>query len=383
MKALLFTLCFWASCGLPATAQSYWAKEYFQRGELELYLGDYKQAIIQYDLAIGVWSSYAEAYFSRGRVYLLMKDLNKAAQDFHRVTLLQPQKANAYFYLGAVFHENQELEHAITHYSQALDLDTMFAIAYNYRAEAYRLQGLSALSIRDYQKAIQYGGKEAPLYFGRGKCNLSLQKPQEAAQDFTQAIALEPRKMLYYQYRLEASFLANDYTQTAEDIEYILKIKGDSTEQSYKSLLVFCYLKAKDWQKGVQAMERLPAQDKQTAQFYVTRGNCYYELRETEKALQDYQSLLALTPDSLAYRRKCVMMYFGGKDYENTIVQASHYLKSNPKDAEIWYWRGLSHFLLKHEASFKPDLAEAQKLGYKREDMDLRVQPFVKKKRKK
>lgn len=368
---------------MPTAAQSYWAKEYFQRGELELYLGDYKQAIEQYNLALGVWADYANAYFSRGRTYLRMKEPQKAAQDFHQTIRIQPKRAEAYFYLGAVFLENQELEKAIEYYSKALQIDTTLAIAYNYRAEGYRRQGLTTLALEDYHQAIRYGGRQAPLYFGRGKCFLSLQKAQEATQDFSMAIQLEPRQILYYQYRLEASFVANQYTQTIQDIHYLWQIQNDSLEKSYISLLVFCYLKQKDWQNVVQYMDLLPESEQKTAKFYTQRGDCYYLMNAPEKAIQDYQHVLALTPDSIQYRRKCTAMYMGGKDYAKTIEQATLYLQKQPKDAEILYWRGVSHFLLNHKQAFKPDLDLAYSLGYKREDMDLRVQPFVKKKKQK
>lgn len=383
LKTIIFTFAILSQSFLPILAQTYGAKEYFQRGEIELYLGDHKQAIEQYNLAIRQKQDYADAYFSRGRAYMRLQDLPKAAQDFYQTIRLQPQKAEAYFYLGAVFQENGEIEQAMDYYSRAIEIDAKLPLAYNYRAEIYRKQGLTALALEDYHQAIKYGGRQAPLYFGRGKCFLSLQKAQEAVADFSQAIEIEPRQILYYQYRLEANFILNNYPKTIQDIQYISQIQGDSIEPTYKSLLVFCYLQEKDWQKALQAMENLPAEQKNTPKFYADRGNCYFALQKTEKALENYQKLLALAPDSLVYHKKCITLYWAGKAHEKVVQEATQYLKNKPQDAEVWYWKGFSQFSLGKKKECKPDLEMAQMLGYKREDMDLTVQPLVKKRRKK
>jgi tetratricopeptide (TPR) repeat protein len=378
-KTPLLACLLWWGNSCHSFAQNYWAKEYFQRGEIELYLGDNKQAITQYNLAIQQTPTYAEAYFSRGRAYLRLKENQKAAQDFYETLRLQPRKAEAHFYLGAVFQENQEFDRALECYNRALDIDNTLPIAYNYRAEIYRIQGLTSLALEDYNKAIQFGGRQAPLFFGRGKCLLSLQKHKEAIEDFTRAIELEPRQILYYQYRLEANFVAQNFAQTAQDLEHIKKNKSDGLEDTYKSLLVFCYLQAKDCQNAVRAMEALPAQEQQTPKFLVERGKCYEALNLPEKALADYQQLLIIAPDSLAYHKRCMAIWWAGKKYEKIIQEAIPYLEKQTQDAEVWYWKGFAHFALNHQKEFRPDLQTALFLGYKREDMDLSVQPYVKK----
>jgi tetratricopeptide (TPR) repeat protein len=113
-KTIPLACLLWWSYSGDCFAQNYWAKEYFQRGEIELYLGDNKQAITP---------TYADAYFSRGRAYLRLKENQKAAQDFYETLRLQPRKAEAHFYLGAVFQENQEFDRALECYNRALEID--------------------------------------------------------------------------------------------------------------------------------------------------------------------------------------------------------------------------------------------------------------------
>lgn len=379
LKTPIIAFVLWTMTAFCVFAQNQWAKEYFQRGEIELYLGDHKQAITQYDLALKQWVGYADAYFSRGRAYLRLQERQKAAQDFYETIRLQPNRAEAYFYLGAVFKENKEYDRALEHFNRALQLDNTLPIAYNYRAEVYRIQGLVSLALEDYNKAIQYGGKQAPLFFGRGKCWLSLRKPQEAVADFTQAIQLETRQPLYYQYRLEANFVLGEYAQTAQDIEHLIGVLGGNIEPTYKSLLVFCYLQTKNWQKAIQAMENLPTEQKNTPTFWANRGDCYLALQKNKEALADYQALLAVAPDSVAHKKKCLSIWWAGKDYSKLIDEAMLYLEARTQDAEVWYWVAFAHFALDHKKDFKIPLNTAHILGYKREDMDTRLQPYVKK----
>jgi tetratricopeptide (TPR) repeat protein len=383
LKTFIFSLLLLGGTILSALGQNHGAKEYYQRGEIELYLGDNTQAIAQYNVAIKQHSTYAEAYFSRGRAYLRLNEWQKSAQDFQETIRLQPRKAEAYFYLGVIFEKNEELERAMESYTRAIEIQPNLPLAYNYRAELYRRQGLSALALQDYHEAIRYGGKQAPLYFGRGKCLVSLQKTQEAVADFSQAIEIEPRQKIYYQYRLEANFTLQKYQETAQDIEHLIQIQGDSIEVSYKPILVLCYMQAKDWQHALRALEALPTEYRTLPTFYAQRGDCHEALQKTENALQDFEKLLILAPDSLAYRRKCLLIHRAGKAHSLLIREADIYLQSKPEDAEVWYWKGLAHFAQKQKKEAKTAIEMAQNLGYKREDMDISVQPLVKKRKKK
>jgi tetratricopeptide (TPR) repeat protein len=57
---------------------------YFNRGVLYDYLGEYDNAILNYDRVISINQNHADAYSNRGLAYFNLKDYKKAIQSYSR-----------------------------------------------------------------------------------------------------------------------------------------------------------------------------------------------------------------------------------------------------------------------------------------------------------
>ncbi len=60
------------------------AEEYFSRGNFKKLLGDYGSAILDYNKAIELESSFSEAYYQRGIAKSLINDEDGAVYDFNK-----------------------------------------------------------------------------------------------------------------------------------------------------------------------------------------------------------------------------------------------------------------------------------------------------------
>ena len=107
------------------------------RGVAYANLGDYRQAIEDFNRAIGINPGHAKVYNNRG---------------------------NAYFALG-------NYKQAIEDYGRAIEIDPDYAEAYNNRAVVYLNQGDNISGCRDARKVCELGNcKLLEMAKGKGDC---------------------------------------------------------------------------------------------------------------------------------------------------------------------------------------------------------------------
>jgi len=92
----------------------------------------------------------AATYFCRGSAYEKKGELDLAIQDYTQALNLNPKLAVAYFCRGSAYEKKGELDLAIQDYTQALNLNPKFALASNKRGDAYKQK-----AIADYRQALE------------------------------------------------------------------------------------------------------------------------------------------------------------------------------------------------------------------------------------
>ncbi|MCU0446487.1 MAG: tetratricopeptide repeat protein [Microscillaceae bacterium] len=364
---------------VPIQAQSGYAQDNFQKGEIELHLGDFKAAIQYYSTAIAAHQGYAEAYYSRGKAHLYLQKYQAAVDDFYTLTHLKPQYAPGYFYLGAIFYQVADYERAAKFLNDAIRLDSNYALAYNYRAEVHKELGLSTYALEDYSRAIRLAPRESVLYFGRGKCYVNFNRYTEAINDFNKAIILEPRQLIYYQHRLEANYLAQNYAATAQDFEYLSQNDSRNIPPHYYHLYALSQAQTQQYQAAVVAMEQVLRYYPSQAALYEERAEYYQKLKNYPLAIVDYQKAATLDTNRHKYSAKIIELYEMVGDWQQTITYLDALLQSNPQQSEFWYRRGLAYWQLNDKKRAKSDFNEALKLGFPKDKMDKKAAKMLKK----
>lgn len=129
------------------------AKDYYTSGNLKYKLKDYRGAITDYDLAIGLNPNYIDVYNERGFSKDQISDYAGAIDDFTKAIALGGGNAETYYNRG--FAEDEIL---------------------NYKA-----------SEQDYTKAIGLNPKLSKAYFNRGIARSNLNNKRGACEDWTKA----------------------------------------------------------------------------------------------------------------------------------------------------------------------------------------------------
>ena len=169
---------------------SNYAAAYYNRGLAKHTLGQYQDALADYDKALHLNPNYADAYNNRGLVKHALNQYQGALADYDNVLRLNHNYVEAYNNRGNTKFVLGQHQDALADYNEALRLNPYYVEAYNNRGNAERALGQHQDALADYDKAIRLNPDFAAAYYHRGLANLELHQMDEARQDWEKAFAL-------------------------------------------------------------------------------------------------------------------------------------------------------------------------------------------------
>ena len=103
----------------------------------------------------------AVGYFKLGNTYHGLGDYQQAIKDFDRAIELDPKLAEAYWGRGNTYHALGDYQQAIKDFDRAIELDPRFAEAYRCRGKTYNELGNRQQAIEDWKAAAKSGDEAA------------------------------------------------------------------------------------------------------------------------------------------------------------------------------------------------------------------------------
>jgi Tfp pilus assembly protein PilF len=175
---------------LKATNYNYIA--YLNRGNAYKDLGNYSQAIVDYDKAIELDRTIAEAYFRRGNAYIALGNEKQAIEDYDRAIEINPTVAEFYINRADIYAAHGNEKQAIEDAKRAIEINPTIAEAYIIRGNAYKGIGNDKQAIVEFDRAIEINPKFAKAYNNRGNTYASIGNYKQAILDYDRAIDLDP-----------------------------------------------------------------------------------------------------------------------------------------------------------------------------------------------
>jgi Tfp pilus assembly protein PilF len=127
-------------------------------------LGNYSQAIADYDKAIEIRPNYTEAYYNRGISYWHLGNKIQALRDFDRAIEINPNFAEIYYARGNVYAALGNYRQALRDFDMAIEINPKYSgisgIYYN-RGNVYVALGDHLKAIEDMKIAARLGQKNA------------------------------------------------------------------------------------------------------------------------------------------------------------------------------------------------------------------------------
>jgi lipoprotein NlpI len=176
------------------------------------------------------------------------------------------------------------------------------------------------------------GAGLADAYASRGTADLILGSPPRAIADFTQALALDPRRVLVFGYRGNAFLATGDNDAAIADFDRAIELdpnyadarygrataarnKGDNDraiadytkvleiDPNYLDALAYrgiAYRAKEDFSHAIADFDRLIQHNPNDPQAYNLRGGVYRDMGDTGNALGDFDAALKLAPDNVS-----------------------------------------------------------------------------------
>jgi tetratricopeptide (TPR) repeat protein len=165
---------------------------YNNRGNVYKDLGNYRQAIEDYDRAIEINPGFAAAYNNRGIAYKGLGNYRQTMEDYNRAIESNPDYAEAYNNRGNAYKDLGNYRQAIEDYNRAIEINPGFAAAYMNRGNTYNVLGNYRQAIEDYNRTIEIKPDYAASYNNRGAAYSSLGNYKQAIEDYDRAIEIKP-----------------------------------------------------------------------------------------------------------------------------------------------------------------------------------------------
>ncbi|MEZ5773965.1 MAG: tetratricopeptide repeat protein [Hyphomicrobiaceae bacterium] len=299
------------------------------RGLVRWRLGRLKDAIDDFNAAIGFFPELAASYNNRGNVLLALNMTEEAIRDFNRAILLAPNYVAAFNNRAIAHMQTGDFDAAMADFSKAAELAPISPAPLNGRGRALFALGRPYGALRDYSRAIALDPGYRPGYRNRAQVLASIGRLDDAVGDLESAIEAAPEDASLLLARGHALIDQKSYQAALRDYNkalsidanssigfaergYVLAHLGDQKEAladfataiglDHRNVAAYVYrawtqAQTKSAELGLADVERALKLDPKNADAYRVRGDILAALGRSEAAIADYRQAAAIDPD--------------------------------------------------------------------------------------
>lgn len=244
--------------------------------------------------AVKVEPGNYKSYFGIARCLQQQNRYADALEQYEAALKLSPSHPELHYYMGTTFFGSQDYEQAIECFNQAIKHAPLHVYAYHDRGSAKRMLGQYDKAFKDYTIAIQTANQDAEgiFYNNRASLLVKMELPEQALQDYQQAIALDPENYLFYNNRGCLHFEQGDYEKAIQDFDRCLALLPQYVPACCnKGNALFKLGKVAE---ARAAYDRTISLDGKFANAYLNRGILRQESKDLKGACQDWQKAAEL-----------------------------------------------------------------------------------------
>lgn len=272
---------------------------HLHQGTTALEAGNYQGAMAAFQAAAAIDGGNPEVLYRRGVAYIDAGDFEAAIADLDRAIRARPDRAPAYFQRGNARYYLGDLDGALADYSEALKRDSSLASVYLNRGNVKADTGDDAGAIADYDRAIAAAKPSDPAlaaaYLNRSLSHSNLDQQQQAIDDATKAIELNPSYAMAYQNRALAHRRLENFQAAIADLNVAIQLEPDDPDPYYNRGLSRYDLG--EIQGTIEDFNRAIELRPNHALVYYDRGVARLALRDRSGALLDFKQSAKLCLD--------------------------------------------------------------------------------------
>ncbi|MGZ4864516.1 MAG: tetratricopeptide repeat protein [Halobacteriota archaeon] len=242
--------------------------------------------------------------------------------------------------------------------------------------------GQNKAALQSYTAASKIAHNEnADYLYGKGMCLAKLGRTDESLESLDQALVIEPRH--HDALRLKGTELAalGSDEEAIPIFDAELKIEPSSSEMWYLRGEALAHLSRE--REAIESYDKALDCDEHLVDAWYGKAMCMFKLEQLQEAADGFAHVLKLDPkraDARQYKTsldKKLKIAAQIEEGENLAAQGEHaeaikvYNKagrSDPKNAEVWYQKGISWLELKKTTKAEQSLSKALELNAEHED---------------
>jgi len=164
---------------------------YNWRGNTQVRLGNYTEAVVDLIEAIQHQVANADTYFDLGIAHYYLNNTHAALAANNEAISLNPQEADYFINRGILYKELGQINLAEADYTEAIRLNPQYDKAFRNRDYLYLKQKQFIFDLSDYEQAIQLNPQHAKAYYGRARIWALQGQAESAMRDLRQAFELD------------------------------------------------------------------------------------------------------------------------------------------------------------------------------------------------
>lgn len=253
------------------------------------------------------------------------------------------------FTLGQLAYFERDFENAITAFRRAIRSFEDIPTDLHEDTEAEELffyTGTSYYSINEYQQALENYSRALEVdpeyvlaYNNRGVAQADLKAYSEAIADYNKAIELNPNFGIAYNNRCRAYNAVKDNEKALVDCNRALELEPDEAVIYTSRGIVYADLG--DYQRALDDLDESLGKDPEYAFGFNSRGSVKFDLGLYDDALEDFEKAIELDPNyASAYGNRGIVFYALGES-EKALADYNQAIALDAKLATLYYNRGI------------------------------------------
>jgi len=292
--------------------------------------GKYQSAIAEFQQALAIAPSSVDTLVNLGTSLGAQNKDDEAERYLKRALRLQPRNKTANYNLGALMLDRKRPREAISYLLRipSPDQSTQLALI-----RAYLDSGMLQAGLVSAKKLSHDYSKDPRVRFSLGVLLAAHRQYQQAAYEFEQADALQPGDFDILYDLGQTYFLTGKVSKAEEILNEALRLRPDSADTLYllaetvagvhrevdaleflvrarkiapentNILFLMAQLSMKQsfFEDAIELLNEGLKIDSKRADFYAALGESYFTVGKTDKALEEFKTLVSLDPSPRSY----------------------------------------------------------------------------------
>ncbi len=249
----------------------------------------------------------ASTHVNLGRSARKLGNYQEAMGQYQAALKMDPEYAEAYMGLGEILNSRGDYDNAIRCIKKAISLDSVnVEMSYHNIGTVYASKKDYDTALNMFQKALIFDSTSVEVYRNIGEIATVRKNWENAIYAYSKAIKNKPNlKKLYRLMSQEAILKSKDEDDFKEIEEFFNR---DITDELLAEF-------------DAQIVDELALKDPKLAVDYMNLARAYMKLDYIDKAIVSYARALKITPDDAVLRNRLGILYGRTGDYEKACDQ--------------------------------------------------------------